>query len=100
MFKVKYNLCPEILKYIFQFNTDPSVAKTFMIPNANNEYMGKLSLRWFGPVVWEIMLPESYKNITVLEEFKNRIKKWIPDNCQCRLCKEYVRGLGFVTLFE
>ena len=100
MFKVKYNLRPEIQKYIFEFNTDPRVGKTFLIPNANNEYMGKLSLRWFGPVVWEIMLPESYKNITVLEEFKTSIKKWIPDNCQCRLCKEYVRGLGFVTLFE
>ena len=25
--------------------------------------MGKLSLRYFGPVVWETMLPEEYKNI-------------------------------------
>ena len=100
MFKVKYNLSPEIEKYIFEFNTDPRVEKTFVIPYANNEYLGKLSLRWFGPVVWEIMLPESYKKITVVENFKNDIKKWIPENCQCRLCKEYVRGLGFITLFE
>ena len=85
MFKVKYNLSPEIQKYIFEFNTNPRVEKTFVIPNAKNEYMGKLSLRWFGPVVWEIMLPESYKKITVLGKFKNDIKKWVPDNCQCRL---------------
>ena len=28
---------------------------------------GKLSLRYFGPVVWEIMLPESFKAITELK---------------------------------
>ena len=69
MFKVKHGLCPKILKYLFQFNTNPEGKTTFLIPNVNNEYMGKLSLRWFGPVVWEIMLPEFYKNITALEKF-------------------------------
>ena len=100
MFKVKNNLIPDILKYIFQFNTNPAVKKTFLIPNANNEYMGKLSLRWFGPVVWETMLPESYKNITVLEKFKEDIKKWIPNNCVCRLCKNYIDKVGFIETFE
>ena len=99
MFKVKYNLCPEILKYTFQFNTDPSVAKTFMIPNANNVYMGKLSLRWFGPVVWENMLPETYKAIDNLKEFKEDIQKWV-QNCKCRLCKNYVALVGFIESFE
>ena len=100
MFKIKNNMCPEILKYIFQFNTDPKVEKTFLIPNVNSEYMGKLSLRWFGPVVWEIMLPECYKNITALEKSKEDIKKWIPSNCKCRLCKEYIGSVGFIETFE
>ena len=100
MFKVKHGLCPKILKYLFQFNTNPEVEKTFLIPNVNNEYMGKLSLRWFGPVVWEIMLPESYKHITTLETFKEDIKKWVPDNCRCRLCKNYVGQVGFIETFE
>ena len=63
-------------------------------------HMGKLSLRWFGPVVWETMLPESYKSITTLEKFKEDIKKWIPDNCECRLCKEYLSKVGFIKTFE
>ena len=100
MFKVKNNLGPEILKYIFQFNTNPTIKNTFLIPNANSEYMGKLSLRWFGPVVWETMLPKSYKSITVLEKFKEDIKKWVPDNCKCRLCKEYLGKVGFIKTFE
>ena len=33
MFKVKYNLCPEILKSLFQVNTD-SAEKIFEKPNA------------------------------------------------------------------
>ena len=61
------------------------------IPKVNSEYMGKLSLRYFGPVVWEIMLPESFKTITELQEFKAKIRKWVPTNCICRLCKNIQR---------
>ena len=81
MFKIKNDLCPEIMKYIFQLVTDPASKKTFLIPNANTEYMGKLSLRWFGPVVWETMLPEHFKSITAQEKFRDEIKKWVPNNC-------------------
>ena len=62
--------------------------------------MGKLSLRYFGPVVWENMLPEKYKAITSLGKFKEEIKRWVPDNCKCRLCKVYVPGLGFANVIE
>ena len=70
MFKVKNALCPEIMRDIFQLNTNPNPRTTFVIPKVNGEYMGKLSLRYFGPVVWETMLPEKYKSITELEKFK------------------------------
>jgi hypothetical protein len=88
------------LELLFQLNTDPTSTKTFLIPNVKSEYMGRLSLRWFGPVVWETMLPESYKNINTFEKFKNDIKKWIPDNCKCRLCKHYEPQVGFIETFE
>ena len=93
MFKVKNGLSSEMMDDLFQLNTRKN---TFVIPRAKTEYMGKLSLRWFGPWVWETMLPESYKNVVSLEAFKQRIKKWIPDNCECRLCKLYVANVGFV----
>ena len=100
MFKVKYDLCPEITKDIFTLDANPRSTKTFLIPNVNKEYMGKLSLRWFGPVVWENMLPESFKSIDKLEKFEKEIKKWIPNNCECRLCKTFEPGVGFITTFE
>ena len=31
------------------------------------------------------MLPDDYKDIDNLNTFKNKIKKWKPKNCPCRL---------------
>ena len=64
------------------------------------EYMGKMSLRYFGPVVWETMLPAKFKLISDLDKFKEDIKEWIPSNCKCRLCKTYIAGLGFIEISE
>ena len=95
MFKVKNGLCPEIMRDIFQLNGNPNSKTTFVIPKVKGEFMGKLSLRYFGPVVWEIMLPDVYKTIAELDKFKEDIKEWIPD-CKCRLCKTYIPRLGFI----
>ena len=89
MFKVKNDLCPELMKCLFRINPNPRGGHTFIIPNVKTEYMGKLSLSYFGPVVWETMLPVKYKEILTLEKFKLEIKKWIP-SCSCRLCKERI----------
>ena len=32
-----------------------------------------------------------------LSAFKKGIKKWQPKNCPCRLCKQYVLNLGFIS---
>ena len=85
---------------LFETNLDPLDKRTFIIPRVNSEYMGKHSLRYFGPVVWEQMLPVRYKEITSLDKFKQEIKRWVPDNCKYRLCKTYVGVLGFVNITE
>ena len=73
---------------------------TFHRPNVNTVYNGKQSLRYFGPIVWDKMLPENIKQITDLDTFKREVKNLVPDNCPCRLWKDFVPQLGFVTLFE
>ena len=101
MFKVKNDLSVEIMQTLFNLNNDSGMSKkSFFIPNVNSEYNGKDSIRYFGPVVWDCMLPDNLKSIQTLEEFKTEIKKWVPDNCPCRLCKEYVGGVGYVTTFQ
>ena len=62
MFKVKNGLCPELMQCLFQQKSSPRVGQqTFHIPNVSTVFMGKLSLSYFGPVVWEKMLPDKYK---------------------------------------
>ena len=100
MFKVKHNLCPEIMKDLFRFNLNPNSTKDFVRPNVSSVYKGEWSMRWFGPMVWDSMLPESCKQIQTLEKFKEDIKKWVPENCPCKTCKEYIASMGYVTLFE
>ena len=61
---------------------------------------GRAPLRYLGPIVWNTMLPDSYKSITTLIKFKDEIKHRTAENCPCRTCKEYIQGLGFVNLTE
>ena len=28
--------------------------------------------------------------------FKREIKQWVPDNCPCRICKNYLPNIGFI----
>ena len=64
MFKVKNDLCPVIMKSLFHLDSTQNPRKDFFRPNVRTEYRGKQSLRWFGPLVWDIMLPKHIKSIT------------------------------------
>ena len=97
MFKVKNNLCPEMIQYHFRRKCSLKSKATFQRPNINTVYKGEYSLRWFDPMVWDSMIPEKTKSLSNFEEFKKAINAWVPNNCPCRLCKHYVPNLGFVT---
>ena len=47
--------------------------------------------------LWEL-LPCEIKRCSTLENFKERIKSWIPDKCPCRLCKTFITNLGFIDI--
>ena len=102
MFKVSNNLSLPIINEIFGnfVSTANRSGKIFIRQNVNSVHKGENSLRVFGPIVWNIMLPLKYKSITSLNEFKNSIKSWIPQNCPCRLCKNFITSLGFVSKLE
>ena len=102
MFKVVNKCGPELIRDLFKL-TDDSRSRSkraFFRPNVNHDQYGKESIRYFGPIVWDDMLPAKYKSIKKLKKFKEEIKKWTPTNCPCSLCKEYVGGVGYVTTFE
>ena len=43
-----------------------------------------------------LILPQEYKDLDNLTEFKTKIKTWVPENCPCRLCRTYIQILGFI----
>ena len=103
MYKVINNLSPPFIREIFNYQGYGRVTRMgekFTKPKINNVYKGESSLRHFGPVVWNTMIPNKLKTCSSLAEFKNNIKSWIPSNCPCRLCKLYVKGVGFVKAIE
>ena len=100
MFKALNGLGPEIMRSLFNIDYNTRKNKSFHRPNVNSKYNGQNSIRYFGPVVWDTMLPDKLKSIQSLDEFKMEVKKWLPVNCPCTLCQEYIAGVGYTHTFE
>ena len=50
-----------------------------------------------GPKLWKLM-PDKIKHASTLSTFKAKINSWTINNCPCRLCKIFVKDLGFVEV--
>ena len=103
MFKVKPDLSPPFMKELFSYVGNDKGTRsgdTFVRPKVDSVYKGEQSLRSFGPIVWNEMLPNKFKACQSLSEFKHNIKTWIPDDCPCKLCKTYIAGLGYVNVVD
>ena len=98
MFKISNNMSPEIVTEIFEKRENPYGFRNnnaFRRRQVNSVYHGTESLSFLGPKIWD-MLPLEIKESESLQIFKSKIKKWIPSQCPCRLCRIYVPQLGFV----
>ena len=47
--------------------------------------------------LWKL-IPDKIKHAPILSVFKAEIKSWTINNCPCRLCKIFVKDLGFVEI--
>ena len=65
--------------------------------NVNTVHRGTDALPFLNPKIWKLV-PLQIKSCQTLEEFKKKIKSWIPENCPCRLCKTYLHQIGFHKL--
>ena len=50
---------------------------------------------FLGPKIMDL-IPLDIKESRSLTISKNRIKDWVPSNCPCTLCKEYIPNLGYI----
>ena len=65
-----------------------------MIPKISTEQHGRETVRYRGPKTWN-MLPNDIKDSESLSIFRNKIKKWKPTGCTCKLCLEFRTGIGY-----
>ena len=100
MYKLKNNLSPEFMQDIFpernieRYNLRKQV--NFQIPGPKTVTYGTESIQFLGSKIWNL-IPNDLKSATNLSIFKANIKKWIPNDCPCRLCKDYIVGVGFMN---
>ena len=92
IYKVISGLCHEIINEAFQFQIQNHHNlrnySTFRIPSFNTFFREKASVSYLGPKIWN-QLPDEMKS---LEK-----KKWVPPKCQCRLCRIFSNGIGFIS---
>lgn len=99
LYKVKNNLAPVLVSQVFELRSASAynfrTVSEFKIPRVRTSKFGTESLSFLGPKLWETV-PSSIRELETLESFRKNIKKWTPNNCPCRLCRNYVEGVGFL----
>ena len=70
MFKVKHKLCPVPVQDLFNQNEEGK----WIIPKIRTENYGKETLRYRGPVTWNL-LPMEIKSTKTLKSFEDQIVK-------------------------
>ena len=90
----QFNFCP----LIWMWHSRGSNMKINNIHKRALRAFGTDTITNLGPKIWKLA-PEEINNASSLLVFKSRIKTWITDNCPCRLCKTFVKDLGFIEVF-
>ena len=92
IYKVLHGFSPPILNDIFVSVSRPYNFRrndTLQRRRVNSVRHGKESVSFLGPKIWDLV-PSGIKLSQSLSIFKRKIKKWMPLQCPCRLCKIYL----------
>ncbi len=98
MFKTINNLNPPFMNEIFLQRSSAYNLRninTFMVPKVNTVNHGTETVQYRGQRIWQ-SVPQEIKDANSVQQFKNKIKFWKNVDCDCRLCKRYIPGLGFL----
>ena len=114
MYKITNNLSPTFIKDIMkeintQYNTRLTTKVTkeedgccqctsksnFRIPETKTVSFGIESIRYLGPKIW-MLVPDELKELSSLKLFKKNVKSLNFENCPCKLCRNYIHGVGYV----
>lgn len=103
MFKVQNNLAAKIINDLFYNETENyhylRHCRDFNVSSINLIYHGNESTSYLDPKMLHIAQPE-IKEINSLNSFKKSMRKWIPVDCLCWLCKTYISRVGLIWNFK
>ena len=102
LFKVKNNLSNRIMCDIFETrNLDYNLRSQmdFIRTRVSTSSFGLSSLKYLATKIWNIA-PYYIKSVGNLNSFKKKMRNWEPKRCHCRLCKQYVHGVGYMDTFK
>ena len=97
IFKVKLGIAPDIMKNVFPIIENPYDLRNetkFKSRNVNTVRHGIETASFVAPRIWS-SIPRSYKECSSVSEFKAKTKFWYPENCPCKLCKNYIYQIGY-----
>ena len=100
VYKVLHGLSSSNLKELLVFRNNNYNTRSqyeLAIPSVNTVLKGKNSIRYLGPIIWN-SIPIGIRCADSLNIFKSQIRQWKPLSCQCRLCLNYLDGVGFVEI--
>ena len=96
--KARNNLSPPIVQNIFRTTEQAYSLRRDTIfegRRIQTQRYGIESLTYLGPKIWS-QVPNEMKESASLAVFKNKIKKWRPKLCPCKLYKTYVVNLRYL----
>ena len=98
LYKVYNNISQTVFSDLFirnHINYNLRSQSDFVIPQTKTVYNGTNTLRYFGPIIWNL-IPKEIKYSDSLESFIGKIRQWKPSVCPCRLCKTFILNVGFL----
>ena len=98
IFKVKNGLSPELMNDVFEVIEKPYSLRTtshFRSRKIRTTKYGIETPSYLCPKLWNLV-PNEYKTIESLADFKAKIKTQVPEKSPCKLCKTYIHQKCFI----
>ena len=98
IFKTKNDLNPTFMKDIFAERDNYYSLRNInhlQLPKVRTTIYGTENIQYRGCLLWST-LPSFLKDSSTIQEFKRKIKQWNGDSCTCRLCRVFIKDLGFL----
>ena len=98
IYKTKNNLNPSFMRDVFTEKNNHYKLRSenhLQLPVAKTTTYGIENIQYRGCLLWST-LPKEIKDSNTFSEFKQKIKLWDGSSCVCRLCKTFVKDLGFL----